>query len=366
MAKLIQQGHQVSVISPVDEYITYKESFPELNHYDIKHLDRDGTSVVGDLALFFELRHLYKKIRPDFVLHYTHKPNIYGSIACGLLGIPSAYVITGLGYTFIHKGLLIRVLKGMYRFAGFFSDAGIFENPDDKELFVKQGLLSANKAYHVNGCGVDVEYFKPIAIENNNQRTVITFIGRLLVDKGINEFIEAARRIKIAIKKPVDFVVIGDFDAENPASIDRNKLLSWINEGLIDYKGFVKDVRPYIENSDCIVLPSYREGLPRIVIEGMAMAKPIITTDTPGCRQTVENEKTGFLVQMANSESLFKGMKSFLNLDRNQRFQMGVKGRLKCEREFADHIVADQLYAIIADQLGVALTSKKDKKENVR
>lgn len=343
--KLLKENTELYILAPIDQYIEYKEKYPTVTHINLRSLDRDSTNPFKDLILIEELRRKYKKIQPDLIIHYTHKPNIFGTIAAKLSGYKSVSVITGLGYSFINKGFTNVITKLLYRLTSNLNTKMIFENEDDKNLFVNEGLLKKEKAFSVKGCGVDIGYFSPV--NKTSDVTTFTFVGRLLIDKGIVEFAEAASIIKEKYQN-VNFVVIGDFDEENPSTIDRDQLLKWIDDNTIDYRGFVNDIRDHMANSSCIVLPSYREGMPRVVLEAMAMSKPIITTNTAGCRETVEEGKNGFLVDIKSVGSLVEGLEKFLTLDVEVINKMGKYSRLKVENEFEDSIIADHFYSIIS------------------
>ena len=344
----MDEGHQVVVIAPIDEYIEYKEKYPDINHVSLRSLDRDGINPIKDLVLIEELRRKYKRLQPDLIIHYTHKPNIFGTIAAKINNITSVAVVTGLGYSFINKGWINKVSKILYKLVGKYTAKMIFENVDDKELFIQQNLIKKEKAYSIKGCGVDVEYYKPSLNGMEKDHTTFTFIGRLLKDKGIREYVEAAKRIK-AKRTNCIFQVIGDFDQENPSTIDKEELLSWIEQEIIVYDGHVKDVRSYIAHADCIVLPSYREGMPRIVLEGMAMEKPIITTKVAGCRETVDHEVNGFLVESQDVSSLVNGMTEFLTLKKDERIRMGKEGRKKVLKNFTSEIIAENIFQLTKD-----------------
>lgn len=345
--KLIEEGYDITVFAPLDEYITYKEKYPNLKHIGLRTLDRDGINPVKDVLLILELFKKYKREKPDLIIHYTHKPNIFGSIAARLSGIKSISVVTGLGYGFIRQGWLNSILKFLYKFTAGNKELVIFENCDDMNLFKEEEIIEKDKASFVNGCGVDTGYYLPADKPNNEKKIVFTFIGRLLKDKGVLEFANAAKHLKIEKNSKVKFVLIGDFDPENPSTIEKDSLLEWIDRGYIEYKGFIHDVRPYIAASDCIVLPSYREGLPRIIIEAMSMGKPVITSNTPGCRQTVINGMNGFLIPVQDESALKSAMQSFMELDPETRKNMGLKGRELVFKKFDSNLVADNFYELI-------------------
>lgn len=334
------------VIAPVDEYLTYKEKYPTVRHFGLRFLDRDSINPIKDILLLAELIRRYKKIKPDIILHFTNKPNIYGGIAAKIANVRSVAVVTGLGYAFINKGLVRKVITWLYKATGRFHKNFIFENIEDRELFYELGIVNQEKAISVKGCGVNIDYFYPYPNGQLKDKNIFTFIGRLLYDKGISEFVEAAKQLK-AYRNDVEFWIVGELDAENPATIDKEDLIKWVGDDIIYYHGFVKDVRPIIAQSDCIVLPSYREAIPRTITEGMAMAKPVITTDTAGCREAVDDGENGYLVRLKDVSHLVHIFEIFSNLNYNQKTIMGAKGRLKAVREFDDKKIAEEIYRII-------------------
>ncbi len=336
----------VAVIAPVDEYLTYKEKYPSVRHYGLRLLDRDSTNPIKDILLLLELIRRYKKIKPDLILHFTNKPNIYGGIAARIAGIKSIAVVTGLGYAFIHKGFVRKIMSWLYGMSAGCHQKFIFENIEDRELFEQLGIVSGHKAISVKGCGVDTTWYHPYPNGQIKEKTVFTFIGRLLYDKGIREFVEAARRIK-SVRKDAEFWIVGELDAENPATVDKDELVRWVDEDVVYYHGFIKDVRDIIAKSDCIVLPSYREGLPRTIVEAMSMAKSVITTRSAGCEETVDDGENGFLVPIKNTDELVIGIKKFLGLTMTQRHQMGLAGREKACREFDDKRIANEIFQVV-------------------
>ncbi len=349
--KLISAGNEVVVMAPVDKFISYTEAIPEVNHIPIRHLHRDSVNPVRDLRLFFELLSLYRNQKPDLILHYTVKPNIYGGLAARLLNIPSMAVITGLGYSLMHEGWINIVTRMLYKFALPLHKKVVFENLDDKAMFEKEKLVSPEKSLAIKGCGVDSNFFSPNGRIEKTDITTFTFIGRLLYDKGVKEFIEAAQRVKKE-NSNVQFWLIGEIDKENPSSIRHDDLMKWIRDPDIHYHGATENIKNYIEKSDCVVLPSYREGMPRVIMEAMSMARPVITTDTAGCRETVDDQISGYLVPVKDSEVLAKAMIAFIQLDPKAKQQMGQSGRDKVLKEFDEKIIADQLYDILMEVNG--------------
>jgi len=345
--KLLDEKWVVTVIAPLDEYIEYKETFPSVKHIPLEKLVRDSTNPLSEIKLVLELRNIYKKINPDIVLHYTHKPNIFGGMAARLVGLDSIAVITGLGYPFMQKGFSRTMTKLLYKLTKGAHERFIFENEDDLELFVKEGIIPMQKGSFVNGCGVDTTMYQPAPNGVVKTKTIFTFIGRLLYDKGIVEFVEAAKKVRVVNPK-TEFWIVGELDANNPSMVKKEELLEWIENDNIIYHGFKKDVKPIVSKSDCIVLPSYREGMPRIVLEGMSMGKPIITTDTAGCRQTIVDKITGYLVNVKDSQDLARGMFDFLKLSHEEAHEMGDRGRERAILHFNSEKIAEDLFGIVS------------------
>lgn len=344
--KLLQEGFVVSVVAPVDEYIHYKEKYPEVRHFNLRFMDRDGMNPIKDFLLILELARRYRKIKPDLVMHFTNKPNIYGALASKIAKVKSVAVVTGLGYAFIHNGFVRKVMTWLYRRTGKLHDKFIFENIEDRELFIKLNIVSKSSSVSVKGCGVDTRYYQPQNDASPVDTLVFTFIGRLLYDKGIREFVAAAQILK-AENPSIEFWIVGELDAGNPSTVDRDELVRWVDAGIIVYHGFMKDIRPLVAKSDCIVLPSYREALPRTITEAMSMERPVITTDTAGCRETVDEGINGYLVTIKSVESLVQAIKKVSGLTEGERKEMGKRGREKAVAQFDDQIIADQIFEVV-------------------
>jgi glycosyltransferase involved in cell wall biosynthesis len=348
LQKFIDEGYELFVIAPVDKFIKYLDDFPEVTHMDLHQLDRKGTNPLQELRLTWELRRIYKKIQPDLIIHYTVKPNIYGGMAAGSLGIPSIAVVTGLGYAFIHGGWVKTFTKYLYRISSRFHSKVIFENKDDLQLFEDMKMIQKRQGISIKGCGVSAEHFHPSDTQKKTKELVFTFVGRLLYDKGLKEFVEAAN-ILLKEKDQIKFWIIGDFDKDNPASVPEPIFFGWLIPGKIEYLGFREDIRPYIAQSDCIVLPSYREAIARALTEAMAMEKPVIATKTAGCIEAVDEGVNGFLVPVKDGQALAQSFHEFLSLSEEKRLAIGKNGRIKVLREFDDRLIADQLFEIIQD-----------------
>lgn len=346
----LKNNYQVTVVAPIDEYLEYKEKYPDIEHFGLKSMDRDGTNPFKDILLTLELIRRYRKLKPDLLIHYTNKMNIYGAIAARMNRIKSIAIVTGLGYPFIRKGWLRSMTTFLYKSTARFHDKFIFENIEDRELFEKLNVIPIGKGESIKGCGVDLTYFRPQVNNRKSDTIVFTFVGRLLYDKGIKEFVQAAKRIK-SKHENIEFWVVGDLDSDNPATVNKVELGNWVNQKLVNYFGFQRDVRPFLKDSNCIVLPSYREAIPRTITEGMAMAKPVITTDVAGCREAVDEGKNGFLVDVRNVDSLVNAMERFILLTPEEKESFGKNGLKKAQEEFDDKNIAKQIYQIATGDL---------------
>ena len=344
---LKEKGYNVYLSAPEDEYSEELEK--EFNFIPLKNLDRKGKNPIKDLSFFVELLYIYKKFKPDLVLHYTIKPNIYGSLACAFLNIPSIATVTGLGYVFTQNNKFIQnLVKFLYKEAFRKVNYVVFQNKSDMEEFIKNGILSSQKAVLIEGSGIDIEKFNPDFCKDFSKKEYFTFImiSRLLWDKGIKEYLEAAKFLKKRYKK-VKFLLLGSFDKGNPSAVPEEFIYKYHKEGVIEYLGFSNDVRPYICKSDVVVLPSYREGLPRVLLEAMAMGKPIITTNAPGCRDVVIDNYNGYIVEVKNAKSLINAMEKCLLMDREKLRTMGNNGKKLVQERFSDNIIINKYLKLI-------------------
>jgi len=344
--KFLSEGFKVIVIAPVDEFLIYKDKYPSVLHFNLQRLVRDGVNPWNDIRLFLELRRIYKEINPDVILHFTNKPNIYGSLAAKSLHIKSIAIITGLGYPFINGGLLKKIVTALYKISGRFNEKFIFENIEDRELFESLNITTKQKSVSIKRCGDNTQWYKPMENTKKRKKTVFTFVGRLLYDKGIREFVEAAKIVG-ENRNDVEFIIVGEIDENNPATIDKEELIQWIEDESIKYLGFVIDIRKVIASADCIVLPSYREAIARTITEGMAMGKPIITSQTAGCREAVADGENGYLVEIKNSKALADTFLKFMSLLPEEKKLMGEIGRMKACNEFDDALIANQINDIV-------------------
>jgi glycosyltransferase involved in cell wall biosynthesis len=303
-------------------------------------MDSRGANPVKDLALIVELYAVYKKIKPDVILHYTIKPNVYGSLAASFLRIPVVNNVCGLGTVFLKNDLLSSVAMLLYRISFKFPKKVFFQNPDDLRLFLDKKLVPRHTVDLLPGSGIDLEKFKPVSFQRNKKFTFL-LISRLITDKGILEYIDAVKKLK-AEGLDARFQVLGAIDPEHKRGIKREIIQEWINSGIIEYLGTTKDVKHFIELADCVVLPSYREGTPRTLLEAASSSKPIVATNVPGCNQVVEDKFNGLLCNLKDSDDLAAKMRSMAHYDDETLKNMGLNGRKKMEAEYDESIVIDK------------------------
>jgi len=334
---LAKAGHHVITLGPEGGF---EEDLKALGaEYKQIPLERTGINPLKDMITISFLAKILREIKPDCVLSYAIKPVIYGSLAASLAGVPNIYsMITGLGYVFtghsLKQKVIYRLIYPMLKAALSRNKIVFFQNPDDRNLFRDLNLVSSKqKLIIVNGSGVDVSYFTYSPAPT--QPLSFLLMARLIWDKGIGEYVQAARNLK----KRYPFVVfklLGPFDS-NPKAIGRSDIERWESEGIIKYLGETKDVRPYLANSSVFVLPSfYREGTPRSVLEAMSTGRPIITTDAPGCRETVQEGVNGFLVPVKDAVTLEKAMERFI-LKPELIQNMGAASRRIAEEKYDVH-----------------------------
>jgi glycosyltransferase involved in cell wall biosynthesis len=345
---LLERGDRVATLAPSDGYV------PRLRDMGCEvvdlPMDNMGTNPVRDIATWHHFRRAYRAIGPEVVLHYTAKPMVYGTLAARSLGIPIVNTVTGLGTAFLRGGPLQTVVQTLYRVALRHSPRVFFQNPDDLDLFVSRGLVRLEQAGRLPGSGVDLERFA-VAPTAQGPARVFLLVARMLRDKGIGEFVEAARGLRRE-NPGLRFQLLGQLGVANRTAIPRSEVESWVREGSIEHLGEIDDVRPWIGNADCVVLPSYREGTPRTLLEAAAMGRPIVTTDVPGCRQVVDDGVTGLLCRARDATDLAVKIRSITGMTSEQRQAMGLAGRAKMEREFDQRIVIAGYLAAIEEALG--------------
>lgn len=343
--RLQAEGYEVAVASPPDAHA------PDLAGLGVAHIpvaiDSKGLSPLADLRLFFRYWSILRRHRPAAFLAWTIKPNIYGSLAAHFARVPVVNNVSGLGTAFIRKGPLTTLVSFLYRLAFSRSATVFFQNPDDRALFVGGGMVDGARTALLPGSGIDTDRFAPVDRPHGREPFTFLLIARLLRDKGVIEYVEAARHLR-ANGIVARFRILGALDAENRTAIDRETLAAWLEEGVVEHLGQAADVRPAIAAADCVVLPSYREGMPRALLEGAALAKPLIATRVPGCVEIAREGVNALLCEARDAASLADAMRRMIALPADQRRAMGEAGRRIAVAEFADAIVTDRYLAAVA------------------
>lgn len=341
---LVSEGHHVDLVAAPDEYAS-KLVVLGFNFVPI-HLRPAGTNPIEELRVVLSLRTLLRRLKSDVVLSFTPKGNIYSLISC--IGsrrfcIPN---ISGLGSVFLRESILRRLLTLTYWLSLRRAHAVVFQNPDDKQLFLEKGIACPDRAVLVPGSGIDLERFcieSRKRIVNSSLECVFLMVSRPLRDKGIVEYFEAAEML-VKARKDCKFLFCGPLNCENPSSVEVEQLLSWFRRGPVQYIGHASDVREAIGSCSVLVLPSYREGLPKVVLEAGALAVPVITTDVAGCKHAVLDQVTGILVEPRSSVSLAEGMNRMIDMGQGGRELMGMNAR-KFVIEFFNECIVHRKYS---------------------
>ena len=350
---LEKEGYRIVTIAPRDEYSQKLEALG-YEYREIK-INNSGTNPIEEIRLIHDFVKLYKEVKPDILLHYTIKPNVYGSIAADILDIPVITNISGLGTVFLNNSFPSKIAKFLYKVAMRIPKKVFFQNSDDRELFIAKKLVDPQKTALLAGSGIDTEKFAPRKdVSPSGGPLQFLFIARLVKDKGIVEYVDAARILKE--KYPdVEFAILGAFYPGNPTTIRQEEMHRWVKEGAVRYLGVRDDVRSVIAAATCVVLPSYREGLSRVLLEAASMAKPIVTTNVPGCKDVVEDGINGFLCRAKDVKDLANTMEKMILLPEAKREEMGKYGREKAVGEFDEKIVISHYLDAIKAQIGTNL-----------
>jgi glycosyltransferase involved in cell wall biosynthesis len=309
-------------------------------------IDRSGLNPWADFRLFWEYRRLFRQRKPAAYLGFTIKPNIYGSLAAASFGIAAIPNVSGLGTAFIRQGALQQIVTRLYRLAFRRTPVVFFQNEEDKQLFVDRRIIRAAQAQVLPGSGVDLEHFSPAPPAAGP--AIFLFIARLLRDKGVAEFVDAARELRQDLPH-ARFQLLGPIDPGNRTGVSRTELDAWVTEGVIEYLGVTDDVRPFIAAATAVVLPSYREGMPRVLLEAGAMARPAIASDVPGCRDIIEDGVNGYLCQARDASSLAGAMRRMAELPAAQGLAMGDAARRRVQREFSEELVVETYLKALAE-----------------
>lgn len=336
-------GYEPVIIAPEDPLVGGRMRELGVARFPIR-IDRSGLNPLADFKLLCRYRQLLREIRPAAFLGFTIKPNIYGSLAAASLDIPAIPNVSGLGTAFIRADLIQKIVTHLYR-TGFRQAAAVlFQNREDMALFLERRLVKDGQAQLLAGSGVDLKHFSPVPLAGGPP--IFLFVGRLLRDKGVVEFVQAARLLRQTVPK-ARFQLLGPIDEGNRTAIERSELDRWVSEGIIEYLGTSDDVRPFLAAASALVLPSYREGLPRSLLEASAMERPLIASDVAGCRDVVDDCQNGFLCKVRDCGSLAFAMERFARLNAQEQTELGKAARRKVQNRFSEDLVVDSYLELL-------------------
>lgn len=346
--ELVRENFQVILIGNKEN----QKWSAELESLGIKYyslnLERRGINLISEIILFKKIYDFYKNLKPDIVIHFTVKPNLYGGLASRALSIPTINMITGLGSVFINKNMIVmKIVKLFYRVSLKKAKNIWFTNNTDRSYFLENNLISNQITNIISGAGVDTDHFYLSKKRQLNRNFTFLFLGRIQKEKGIFEYLEASKKLKLKYLNKFQSHIVGFLRDTYPENISIDKLSPYIKANIVSYLGHDDDVRHFIDEADCVVVPSYREGLSTILIEAASMGKPLIATDVPGCREVVNNEFNGFLCKERSVNELAKKMEMMMLLDKENIARMTINSRKIAEEKFnKDLIVKKQMNLI--------------------
>lgn len=336
---LQDDGHSIYTVASRDDY---SEKLIDLgfNYYEIK-INNNSKNPLQDLKTIYQYYKIYKEIKPDVICHNAIKPNIYGTLAASVLGIPVINNISGLGTLFIKQSFSTKIAKLLYRISQNKAHKVFFQNNDDLQLFIENRLVSHDKTKVIPGSGVNTDKFVPKVIKENKESVFnFLFVGRLIYDKGVRELIEASRILKDK-NFDVEVNLLGPIYERNETAISKEDLESWVKQGIVNYLGESDNVINEMQKADCLVLPSYREGLSKVLIEASSIGIPIVSTNVPGCKDVVLDGETGYLVKVRSSIDLSEKMEKMMLLPVGERKIMGSKARNRAVEVFDEKIIIE-------------------------
>lgn len=329
--ELKNQGYNVYFCVPQNEK---NEKVVSIKNIGAKYIqtpiDRRGVNPFKDLSLVKQYDEIIQNIQPDIILTYTIKPNIYGNYIANKYNVPVIMNITGIGTSLVSSKLK-QLIKYLYKYAGSKSKVVFFQNISNQEFFISNKLVDREKTKLIPGSGVNINKFHPMEKEIEENMIKFLFIGRLMKEKGIEEYLAAANEINKKYNN-IEFQIVGSFEEE--------KYQNLFNEN-VKYLGISSDVREQIKKADCIVNPSYHEGMSNVLLEGAAMGKPLLASNIPGCKEIIDYGKNGFLFESQSASALKEAIIKFIKLSEKEREEMGSNSRKKVEKEFERQIVVD-------------------------
>jgi glycosyltransferase involved in cell wall biosynthesis len=346
LSALGSAGYRLIAFAPPDEHAE------ELRRRGLElhpiPMERSGMNPAGDTLLLLRYVRALREVQPAAYCSFTIKPNVYGSIAARLTGVPAINNVTGLGTMFLSRNMMWRLARSLYRTAFRCSHMVFFHNQEDLQIFAEERIIRPEQGRVIPGSGVNLDHFKLDEETRPDSPPRFLFIGRAIRDKGITEFIEAARQLRTQMPE-ARFQILGNPDSGNPTSVSEAEFQSWIEQGLIDHLGEHPDVRPFIRSATAVVLPSYREGMSRALLEGAAMGKPLIGSDVPGCRELVEEGVTGALCMPKDAASLAAAMERIGRMSAERLRQMGLAARAKVANSFGEDVVVQAYLDVLGE-----------------
>lgn len=346
---LLAEGYKVIAIAPHDEY---SKALQELGCKFVEiNIDQGGKNPVNDLSTLFCFYSIFKKFNIDCVLNFTPKNNIYSTLAASKLSIKTINNVAGLGVLFINETLSSKIARRLYKISQRQASKVFFQNEEDRNLFLSSGYADPSVTERLPGSGVDLSRFSYSPSEDDG---VVRFllIARMLYDKGVGYYVDAARQLRAKFGNRVEFRLLGFLDVNNPSSVSKVQMQEWVDEGVVTYLGTSDKVEEEIALIDCIVLPSfYREGVPKSLLESGAMGKPIVTTNNVGCRETVNDGVNGYLCEPRSLDSLVISLEKIIKHSHQERLMMGAASREKMTKEFDEEIVINKYLRAIKECL---------------
>ena len=348
--ELVKNGNDVVLIGAMDDFS--ENTIDHITELGIKYyvvkMNRAKISPMKDIFYFFRLISIFLKESPNIILNYTVKPNIYGSLAAALSFKKSISTVNGLGSAIIYETYLAKILRFMYKIAFISSKKVLFQNRDDFEYFISKNIIKREKATLVPGSGVNINKYN-LPTTNINGPLRFNFIGRILKDKGVYEYIEAIKKVKTRDDSDSKFYLSGIIDEKNPSGISYELVKQWESEGIITFLGKTDDILEFLKISDVIVLPSYREGLSKVLLEAASCSKPLIVSNVPGCAELVIKGENGYLCEVRNSDSLHDCIIKMINTPVEKIQKMGERSREHIIRNYEAGIVNQIYLDIILD-----------------
>lgn len=342
---LLDKGHEIICIAPQDEFTVEIQKLP-ITFIPIT-IHAKGNNPFTDFLLLKQLTKIYKNHKPDMIFQYTIKPNIYGTFAARIAGIPTINTVTGLGTVFLHNNIVSKIAQKLYALSFRYARFVVFQNEEDKQLFIQKKIVDASKTHVIRGSGVDTTIFKAGA--SHSDQTIFRFVmaARLIFDKGIAEYAAASRRLHTIFGESVECILIGAVDSDKNLGIRKEDLNAWVAQHKLIYKSFSKQIVSEYQHATAVVLPSYREGLSKSLLEAASCSKPLIATNVAGCKDVVIDGKNGFLCEPKDIQDLFVKMKEMVQLPKGKLIDMGNYSRQLVEENFSDKIIFNDYFCLI-------------------